>query len=68
MPSLTTSDSVRLAVEGFSLLFVSFFLLTLGLRFWLAGRHIRHVARHRRLSQDRTERHDRSDRSSPKKP
>jgi len=32
---------------GFSVLFVAFLLLTLGLRFWLATRHIRHVARHR---------------------
>lgn len=32
---------------GFSLLFVTFFLLTLGLRFWLASRHIRHVAKNR---------------------
>ncbi len=32
---------------GFSVLFVVFFALTLGLRFWLAGRHIRHVLRHR---------------------
>jgi STE24 endopeptidase len=29
---------------GFSLLFVTFFMLTLVLRFWLAARHIRHVA------------------------
>ncbi|UVW30020.1 M48 family metallopeptidase [Massilia sp. H6] len=32
---------------GFSVLFVVFFALTLGLRFWLANRHIRHVLRHR---------------------
>jgi STE24 endopeptidase len=32
---------------GFSVLFVAFLLLTLSLRFWLATRHIRHVARHR---------------------
>lgn len=32
---------------AFSLLFAVFFLLTLGLRFWLASRHIRHVVRHR---------------------
>jgi STE24 endopeptidase len=32
---------------GFSLLFVTFFLMTLGLRFWLAMRHIRHVAGNR---------------------
>jgi STE24 endopeptidase len=32
---------------GFSLLFVAFLLATLGLRFWLAMRHIRHVARNR---------------------
>jgi STE24 endopeptidase len=32
---------------GFSVLFVTFLLLTLGLRFWLATRHIRHVQRHR---------------------
>lgn len=32
---------------GFSVVFVVFFVLTLGLRFWLAARHIRHVARHR---------------------
>jgi STE24 endopeptidase len=32
---------------GFSVLFVTFFLLTLALRFWLANRHIRHVVRHR---------------------
>lgn len=32
---------------GFSVLFVVFLLLTLGLRFWLANRHIRHVLRHR---------------------
>jgi STE24 endopeptidase len=29
---------------GFSLLFVTFFMLTLVLRFWLAARHIRHIA------------------------
>lgn len=32
---------------AFSLLFVTFFLLTLALRFWLGLRHIRHVARNR---------------------
>lgn len=32
---------------GFSVLFVVFFALTVGLRFWLANRHIRHVLRHR---------------------
>ncbi|NNG23708.1 M48 family metallopeptidase [Telluria aromaticivorans] len=32
---------------GFSVLFVVFLALTLGLRFWLANRHIRHVLRHR---------------------
>jgi STE24 endopeptidase len=32
---------------AFSVLFVTFLVLTLGLRFWLAGRHIRHIARHR---------------------
>jgi STE24 endopeptidase len=32
---------------GFSVLFVVFFALTLGLRFWLANRHVRHVLRHR---------------------
>jgi STE24 endopeptidase len=32
---------------AFSVLFVVFFLLTLGLRFWLANRQIRHVLRHR---------------------
>ena len=32
---------------GFSVLFVVFFVLTLGLRFWLATRHMRHVAGHR---------------------
>lgn len=32
---------------GFSVLFVVFFALTLGVRFWLANRHIRHVLRHR---------------------
>ena len=32
---------------AFSILFVTFFLLTLALRFWLAGRHIRHVMRNR---------------------
>ncbi len=31
----------------FSLLFVAFFILTLGLRFWLSDRHIRHVLAHR---------------------
>jgi STE24 endopeptidase len=32
---------------GFSLLFVTFFMLTLVLRFWLASRHIRHIASNR---------------------
>lgn len=32
---------------GFSVLFVVFFVLTMVLRTWLAGRHIRHIARHR---------------------
>jgi STE24 endopeptidase len=32
---------------AFSVLFVTFLVLTLGLRFWLASRHIRHIARHR---------------------
>jgi STE24 endopeptidase len=32
---------------AFSVLFVTFLVLTLALRFWLAGRHIRHIARHR---------------------
>ena len=32
---------------GFSVLFVVFLLLTLGLRFWLASRQLRHVLRHR---------------------
>jgi len=32
---------------GFSLLFVVFFALTLGLRVWLASRHMRHVMAHR---------------------
>ncbi|WP_312510753.1 M48 family metallopeptidase [Massilia sp.] len=32
---------------AFSVLFVVFLLLTLGLRFWLATRHIRHIGRHR---------------------
>jgi len=32
---------------GFSVLFVVFLVLTLGLRFWLATRHIRHIGRHR---------------------
>ena len=32
---------------GFSVLFVVFFALTLGVRFWLSNRHIRHVLRHR---------------------
>lgn len=32
---------------GFSVLFVVFFALTLGVRFWLATRHIGHVLRHR---------------------
>ena len=33
--------------SAFSVLFVVFLLLTLGLRYWLASRHIRHVLRHR---------------------
>ena len=32
---------------AFSVLFVVFFVLTLGLRFWLANRQVRHVLRHR---------------------
>jgi STE24 endopeptidase len=32
---------------AFSVLFVIFFMLTLGLRYWLASRHVRHVVRHR---------------------
>ncbi|MBA5690360.1 M48 family metallopeptidase [Rugamonas apoptosis] len=32
---------------AFSILFVSFLILTLLVRFWLASRHIRHVLRHR---------------------
>src|SRR5690349_23082274 len=32
---------------AFSVLFVVFFVVTLGLRFWLANRQIRHVLRHR---------------------
>ncbi|MES2130583.1 MAG: M48 family metallopeptidase [Pseudomonadota bacterium] len=32
---------------AFSILFVTFFTLTLVLRFWLAGRHMRHVMAHR---------------------
>jgi STE24 endopeptidase len=32
---------------GFSVLFVTFFMLTLVLRFWLANRHVRHILRHR---------------------
>jgi STE24 endopeptidase len=32
---------------AFSILFVSFLVLTLAVRFWLASRHIRHVLRHR---------------------
>ena len=32
---------------AFSILFVSFFILTLVLRFWLAGRHMRHVLANR---------------------
>ena len=32
---------------AFSILFVSFLVLTLLLRFWLASRHIRHVLAHR---------------------
>ena len=31
----------------FSILFVSFFVITLTLRFWLAGRHVRHVLANR---------------------
>ena len=33
--------------HAFSILFVSFLLITLAVRFWLASRHIRHVLRHR---------------------
>jgi STE24 endopeptidase len=33
--------------HGFSILFVAFLLLTAGLRFWLANRHIRHILWHR---------------------
>ncbi|SFV01983.1 M48 family metallopeptidase [Pseudoduganella namucuonensis] len=33
--------------HAFSILFVSFLVLTLGVRFWLASRHIRHVLAHR---------------------
>lgn len=33
--------------HAFSLLFVAFLVLTLGVRFWLASRHIRHVLAHR---------------------
>ncbi len=32
----------------FSILFVSFFVITLSLRFWLAGRQVRHVLTHRK--------------------
>ncbi|MDB5962712.1 MAG: peptidase family protein [Massilia sp.] len=32
---------------AFSVLFIAFFFLTLGLRFWLSNRHIRHVLAHR---------------------
>ena len=32
---------------AFSVLFVVFFVLTLGLRFWLANRQVRHVLRKR---------------------
>jgi STE24 endopeptidase len=32
---------------AFSVLFVIFFMLTLGLRYWLASRHVRHVMGHR---------------------
>ena len=32
---------------AFSILFVSFFVITLSLRFWLAGRHVRHVLANR---------------------
>ncbi len=34
-------------IHAFSILFVSFLLLTLAVRFWLASRHIRHVLLHR---------------------
>ena len=33
--------------SAFSILFVSFFVLTLALRFWLASRQLRHVGKHR---------------------
>ena len=33
--------------SAFSILFVSFFILTLALRFWLASRQVRHVKAHR---------------------
>ena len=33
--------------SAFSVLFVAFLLLSLGLRYWLASRHVRHVLRHR---------------------
>jgi STE24 endopeptidase len=33
--------------HAFSILFVSFLVMTLGVRFWLASRHIRHVLAHR---------------------
>ncbi|QYF93930.1 M48 family metallopeptidase [Massilia sp. PAMC28688] len=33
--------------QAFSILFVVFFLLTLGLRLWLSVRHLRHVGAHR---------------------
>ena len=33
--------------SAFSILFVSFFVVTLALRFWLASRQLRHVAKHR---------------------
>jgi STE24 endopeptidase len=33
--------------HAFSILFVSFLVLTLAARFWLASRHIRHVLAHR---------------------
>lgn len=32
---------------AFSVLFVVFLLLTLGLRYWLAARHVRHIQQHR---------------------
>src|SRR5690242_16013510 len=33
--------------HAFSILFVTFLVLTLAVRFWLASRHIRHVLAHR---------------------